>query len=64
MGLLPQCNTFATYLLEVTDIHIFGGNCEYSNKKTDLCFIAYRLLKELVMKFGHDCRLIELSQNE
>ncbi|XP_072032529.1 pecanex-like protein 1 isoform X2 [Amphiura filiformis] len=26
VGLLPQCNTFATYLLEVTDVHIFGGN--------------------------------------
>ncbi|XP_038076730.1 pecanex-like protein 1 isoform X2 [Patiria miniata] len=26
LGLLPQCNTFATYLLEVIDVHIFGGN--------------------------------------
>ncbi|XP_033628750.1 pecanex-like protein 1 isoform X1 [Asterias rubens] len=26
IGLLPQCNTFATYLLEVIDVHIFGGN--------------------------------------
>ncbi|XP_071961858.1 pecanex-like protein 1 isoform X2 [Antedon mediterranea] len=26
LGLLPQCNTFAMYVLETVDIHIFGGN--------------------------------------
>lgn len=43
IGLLPQVNTFMQYLLEQTEIHIFGGN-----GTTSLFAATYTVVHSLV----------------
>lgn len=42
-GLLPQVNTFMQYLLEQTEIHIFGGN-----GTTSLLAAVYTVVHSLI----------------
>ncbi|CAL4065765.1 unnamed protein product, partial [Meganyctiphanes norvegica] len=50
LGLLPQVNTFLMYLLEQTDIHVFGGNATTSLTSAIYC-IARSLITILIL-FG------------
>ena len=50
VGLLPQINTAAMYVLETIDIHIFGGNASSSLQASAYCVI--RSLLAVVIMFG------------
>ncbi|KAK7081632.1 hypothetical protein SK128_019025 [Halocaridina rubra] len=50
LGLLPQVNTFLMYLLEQTDIHVFGGNATTS--LTSALYCIGRSLLTVVFLFG------------
>ena len=50
LGLLPQVNTFLMYLLEQTDIHVFGGNATTS--LTSALYCIGRSMLTVVLLFG------------
>ncbi|MPC31806.1 Pecanex-like protein 1 [Portunus trituberculatus] len=50
LGLLPQINTFLMYLLEQTDIHVFGGNATTSLVSALYC--VGRSLLTVLFLFG------------
>ncbi|KAG7159248.1 Pecanex-like protein 1-like [Homarus americanus] len=50
LGLLPQVNTFLMYLLEQTDIHIFGGNATTS--LTSALYCVGRSILTVLFLFG------------
>ena len=50
LGLLPQVNTAAMYLLEQLDIHVFGGNASSSLQASLYCVL--RSLLAVVVMFG------------
>nr|XP_045624558.1 pecanex-like protein 1 isoform X2 [Procambarus clarkii] len=50
LGLLPQVNTFLMYLLEQTDIHIFGGNATTS--LTSALYCVGRSVLTVLFLFG------------
>uniref|UniRef100_A0A146LST4 Pecanex-like protein n=1 Tax=Lygus hesperus TaxID=30085 RepID=A0A146LST4_LYGHE len=50
LGLFPQVNTFAMYLLEQIDMHIFGGNANCSLSGAVYC--VFRSCVALIFLFG------------
>ncbi|CAB0008234.1 unnamed protein product [Nesidiocoris tenuis] len=50
LGLFPQVNTFAMYLLEQVDMHVFGGNANCSLSGAFYC--VFRSCVALVFLFG------------
>ncbi|XP_071550449.1 uncharacterized protein pcx isoform X2 [Panulirus ornatus] len=50
LGLLPQVNTFLMYLLEQTDIHVFGGNATTS--LTSALYCVSRSILTVLFLFG------------
>ncbi|XP_059482533.1 pecanex-like protein 1 isoform X2 [Neocloeon triangulifer] len=52
-GLLPQINTFAMYLLEQVDMHIFGGNATSSLTAAFYCVIRSMLAVAFLYSFAY-----------
>ncbi|XP_069973130.1 pecanex-like protein 1 isoform X2 [Penaeus vannamei] len=50
LGLLPQVNTFLMYILEQTDIHVFGGNATTS--LTSALYCVGRSILTVLFLFG------------
>lgn len=53
LGLLPQINTFAMYLLEQVDIHAFGGNAMSSLTSAVYCVVRSLLAVGTLIGFAY-----------
>lgn len=53
LGLLPQINTFAMYILEQIDVHIFGGNASSSLMSSFYCLMRSLLAVGILIGFAY-----------
>lgn len=64
LGLLPQVNTFLMYLLEQTDIHVFGGNATTSLVSAVYCIGRSLLTVLFLFGFAYGGLREEVAQTQ